>query len=73
MTELVNHPYHYQFSRPAYEMADITISLPHSIGSAMEYLYRAGRKPGNDAIQDLQKAIWWIQREIAELEQTMEK
>ncbi len=29
-----------------------------------KYLLRAGRKPGQDEVQDLRKAIWWIEREI---------
>ena len=35
----------------------------------LKYLFRAGKKPGQDEIQDLRKAIWWIEREIATIEQ----
>lgn len=62
----INHPGYYQFPRPAYEIADITVSMPHAVGSAMEYLYRAGKKPGNDAMEDLRKARWWIERYLQE-------
>ena len=31
----------------------------------LKYLFRAGKKPGQDEVQDLKKAIWWIEREIA--------
>lgn len=37
-------------------------------GSAMKYLYRAGRKPSASASIDLRKAIECIQREIVSLE-----
>ncbi len=36
--------------------------------AAMKYLIRAGKKPGQDEVQDLRKAIWWIEREIAWIE-----
>ena len=35
---------------------------------AFKYLARAGKKPGQDEVQDLRKAIWWIEREIAQIE-----
>ncbi|MGH6796577.1 MAG: DUF3310 domain-containing protein [Methylocella sp.] len=35
----------------------------------MKYLFRAGKKPGQDEVQDLRKAIWWIEREIAAIEE----
>lgn len=31
-------------------------------GTGVIYLLRAGRKEGNDRVQDIKKAIWWIQR-----------
>ncbi len=36
--------------------------------AALKYIFRAGRKPGQDETQDLRKAIWWIEREIASIE-----
>ncbi len=37
--------------------------------SPLKYLLRAGRKPGQDEVQDLRKAIWWIEREIIKIEE----
>lgn len=34
----------------------------------LDYLIRAGKKPDQDEVQDLRKAIWWIEREIAAIE-----
>lgn len=34
----------------------------------LDYLIRAGKKPGQDEVQDLRKAIWWIEREIVAIE-----
>lgn len=39
----------------------------------LKYLFRAGKKAGQDEVQDLKKAIWWIEREIASIEQAREK
>jgi hypothetical protein len=37
-------------------------------GNALKYLFRAGRKPDSAEIDDLRKARWYIDREIARLE-----
>ena len=37
-------------------------------GQAIQYLFRAGNKPGEDVILDLEKARWFIQREIVRLD-----
>lgn len=34
----------------------------------LKYVFRAGKKPGQDVVQDLRKAIWWLEREIAAIE-----
>ena len=65
--ERVNHPEHYQFSSPAFEMADVTGELAHWRACAIEYIWRAGVKSENE-IEDLEKAKWWINWKIAELE-----
>jgi hypothetical protein len=33
------------------------------LGNAMKYIWRAGLK--QDAVEDLKKAVWYIEREIA--------
>lgn len=43
---------------------DITEHLPHCLGCAIEYLWRAGHKPGQDAAADYTKAAWHIARQI---------
>lgn len=42
----------------------------YHIGSALEYLCRHGKKPGNPAVDDLRKAVAHIQSEINRLEKT---
>lgn len=39
--------------------------------SAMKYLWRNGLKDGQPAVQDLEKAVWYIQDEIKRLKQSL--
>jgi hypothetical protein len=41
--------------------------MTFNVGSAMKYLWRAGLKPGSDLVQDLEKAQWYLAREIGRL------
>jgi hypothetical protein len=69
----VNHPSHYT-SSPAkcsacghpIECIDVVENMGFNIGNATKYAWRAGKK--GDAITDLRKSIWYLQREIANLE-----
>jgi hypothetical protein len=69
----VNHPKHYT-SSPAkcskcgtkIECIDVVQHMPFTTGSATKYLWRAGLK-GN-AVEDLKKASWYINREIDRIE-----
>ena len=59
---MVNHPKHYQGNK--YEVIDIIedFNLNFSLGSAIKYILRAGKK--DDRKQDLEKAIWYLKREL---------
>ena len=63
MTDLVNHPPHYKSHPSGVECIDITEHMGFNLGSAMKYIWRADLK--DNAIQDLEKASWYINREIA--------
>lgn len=65
----VNHPKHYTSDPSGIECIEITRHRNFNIGNAIKYLWRAGLKDGNSDIQDLQKAIWYINDEIKRLEQ----
>ena len=43
-----------------------------NLGNAIKYLWRAGLKPGVCYDTDLEKAIWYIQREIERKKRTQE-
>lgn len=59
----VNHPKHYTSHPSGVECIAITEHMGFNIGNAIKYLWRADEK-GN-AMEDLQKAAWYIQREIS--------
>jgi hypothetical protein len=64
--DMVNHPKHYNVK--GYEVIDIieAFGLNFAMGSALKYLLRAERK--GKKVEDLNKAIWCIQREIDKTE-----
>jgi hypothetical protein len=43
--------------------------LGFCLGNAVKYISRAGKKDPNKEIEDLQKALWYIERRIKELEE----
>jgi hypothetical protein len=63
MAEAVNHPDHYLGERK-YEPIEVIEAgdLDFSIGNALKYLSRAGRK--SDEVEDVKKALWYINRAI---------
>ena len=65
-TDMVNHPP--QYTSGNIEVWDFIIDqdLNYCRGSAVKYISRAGKK--DDAIQDLNKAISFLKREIKRLE-----
>lgn len=38
--------------------------LGFELGNALKYIQRAGNKPGNSALQDLEKAEWYLRRKL---------
>jgi hypothetical protein len=65
MNDNVNHPKHYTSHPSGVECIEITEHLNFCIGNAIKYLWRAGLK--SDQVEDLRKARWYIDREIARL------
>lgn len=59
----VNHPRHYTGHPSGVECITITEHMNFCLGNAMKYIWRAGEK--GDAIEDLKKARWYLDREIA--------
>lgn len=59
------NPSHYRSHPSGIEAIQVTEHLNFCIGNAVKYLWRAGLK--GDAVEDLTKAKWYIEREIARL------
>lgn len=60
--DVVNKPKHYCSHPSGIEAIQVTEHMSFCIGNAIKYLWRADLK--NDAIEDMKKAIWYINREI---------
>ena len=58
----VNHPKHYNSHPSGIECIDVVEHMNFNLGNAIKYIWRADEK-GN-SIQDLEKAVWYVQREI---------
>lgn len=63
MTDMVQHPKHYVSHPSGIECIEVTRHMGFNLGNAIKYCWRADLK-GN-AIEDLEKSIWYIQDEIA--------
>lgn len=62
----VNHPKHYTDHPSGIECIQITEHMGFNLGNAIKYVWRADLK--GSSIQDLRKAIWYIEREIQKRE-----
>lgn len=61
----VNHPDHY-LKNSGHEVIDVINAwkLNFELGNAVKYIARAGRKDKSKKKEDLEKAHWYIKREI---------
>jgi hypothetical protein len=64
----VNHPRHYCSHPSGIECITITEHHNFCIGNALKYLWRSEEKGA--PIEDLRKAIWYIEREISRREKS---
>jgi hypothetical protein len=68
MNDIINHPSHYTDGK--IEVIDFIEDkqLNFHRGNAIKYIARAGKKNKEKEIEDLEKAAWYINREIQRLE-----
>ena len=66
--ESVDHPDHY-LKKSGHEVIDVIRAwkLNFELGNAVKYIARAGRKNPDKIVEDLQKAIWYINEEIEQI------
>lgn len=63
--DMINHPPHY--NQLHIECIDVVENFNFNVGNAIKYLWRAGLK-STDQLEDLEKASWYIRREIGRIE-----
>ena len=64
--DLVNHPPHYTSHPSGIEVIQITETMGFCLGNVVKYVLRADHK--GKPLEDLQKARWYLDREIARRE-----
>ena len=70
--ELVNHPNHYGGKDNPYEAIKVieAWNLDFCLGNTIKYISRAGKK--DDTVQELEKALWYLKREIKRIKDGQE-
>jgi hypothetical protein len=68
--EQVNHPQHYGGESNPYEVIKVIDNweLGFSLGNTVKYISRAGKKGKDKELEDLRKALWYLQHHIETLE-----
>jgi polyferredoxin len=61
MSDLVNHPPHYTSHPSNIECIEIAETMDFCPGNALKYVWRFREKGG---VEDLNKALWYVRREI---------
>ena len=62
MQDPVNRPKHYTTHPSGIECIQITEHMGFNLGNALKYIWRCDLK--KDAVEDLRKARWYIDREL---------
>mgnify|MGYP003987905841 CR=1 FL=1 len=62
MADNVNQPKHYRMHPSGIECIQVTEHMQFNLGNALKYIWRSDLK--DDKVEDLQKAVWYINREI---------
>lgn len=62
MKDVVSQPPHYTAHPSGIECIQVTEHMGFNLGNAIKYIWRCDLK--QDAIEDLKKAKWYIEREI---------
>lgn len=71
-TDLVNHPPHYKQHPNGIECIDVVEFMSFNLGNAVKYIWRHEYKGQSipEKLQDLEKARWYIDREIERFKAT---
>ncbi len=70
--EMVNHPEHYGGQSNVYEVVKVCeawgLDKDAYLFNVVKYVARAGKKISDKELQDLKKALWYLDRKIKNLE-----
>lgn len=64
----VDHPPHYTQHPSGVECIEIVRHFNFNLGNVIKYVWRAGLKSGESGVEDLKKAKWYLEDEIARVE-----
>jgi hypothetical protein len=68
--KMVYHPQHYGGENNPYEVIKVieALEMDFHLGNTFKYIARAGKKDTDKELQDLKKALWYLQRKIELIE-----
>lgn len=73
MEDMVNHPAHYGGRDDPYEVIKVIeaweLDRDFYLATAVKYIARAGKKDPSKEIEDLEKAVWYLNRKIQRLKE----
>lgn len=61
------NPSHYRIHPSNVECIEVTRHMTFNCGNAIKYIWRNGLKDGEPSVQDLEKAIWYLNDEVSRL------
>ena len=69
MKEAVDHPSHYGGKDNVYEAIKVVEAweLGFCLGNVIKYISRAGKKDSTKELEDLKKALWYLNRRIEQI------
>lgn len=73
MNDPVNRPAHYTDGKIEVIEYIEDKKLGFCLGNAVKYISRAGKKDPAKEVEDLEKAVWYVQRRIKELKELKER
>jgi len=72
---MVNHPQHYGGKDNTYEAIKVIDAwdLGFSLGNTVKYISRAGKKNSTKELEDLKKALWYLNHHVETLENKLKE
>lgn len=74
MVDIINNPEHYGGKENTFEVIKIIehFNLNFPLGNSVKYILRAGKKNPEKEIEDLEKARYYIERQIINIKKQKE-